>query len=265
MKESMKGHVDTIKKEVEGTLDEATRGLRRELYRKVGQLEEDAALGKGVPGAVKETLERAKGYHTRVKQEGGYKAKVRGAIDRAAKTMDETADSIGLRVENAFDAMEQTGDAINARIDNLFYTDGEFDNDKLDAYLRTQGEALKHAGGRALETVGGLVDRLKQDYRNHIPSADEKTTTYEGIGKKHPDPRSLFREDYDACLGFYNTARKTLPGGLRLRGVILQDIWESASGNPAQLANYYSQQKNARGQIKPTAQAKLEVIGKYKL
>jgi hypothetical protein len=261
----MKEHVKKIQEGVEGVVEEATRGIRRRIYKGVEHAEEDARAGRRIPGAAKETIGRAKGYHDRVKQEGGYGAKARQALDHVGDKIEHTMDGIEKKVMKASDAVDRAADRMVERIDNLFYTDGEFDNDKLDAYLRTQGEALKHTGERALESVGGIVEKLKHDYHEFIPTQEEKAGKYAGMGSKHPNPRSLFKEDFDQSILFYETVRKAIPGAVPLRSEILQDIRDVVATNRPQLADHYVHQTTPTGKIRSRSQAKLEVIGKYRM
>jgi len=84
---------------------------------------------------------------------------------------------------------------------------------------------------------------VREDYRKFVPTREERETVYAGIGIEYRG--ILLRQNFESCLGFYEQAKKSLPGALRTRAQILADIRASASRDKKELISYYQAKGDA--------------------
>lgn len=239
------GNIDKIAEGVSGLAKEAGDKVRRTAYAVAGRLEQQAADPKTVVGGaadiVKKAVARGRDLHHFVHEKGGYSAVVEKAADRIA-------DRVGLTIDAIVDRY--------GRFEDKFFTGGQYDPVKGRRILEDTAAATKMYGAKAVTTLKGLASSgaraLREDFRAMVPSPGELQAS--GIGAKYEG--ILFREHLQQCLSFYERARKRMPGGLRVRAEVLDDIKAYAIGTRRELLEHY----RAQG---PTSEAKHAVAAQY--
>lgn len=235
--------------------------LKDELERvqeRVGEILED---GKEILDKVKEQVDKREGVV------GGIASVVEGVVDAGIEFHEGVQDKGGYGVlakETYSDLKKialQVGDSVSdtyKKFDDAVYPDGKFDYEKLKELLNDGAEATKQFGSKAVKSLGDLIEEgantLSDEYRKFVPSKEERGTTYAGIGADYRGV--LLRQNFEDCLAFYERADKAIPGRVKLKSNILDDIKASASSNPDELITYYARSNTVDW-------AKIEKIGKY--
>ncbi|MBI3334399.1 hypothetical protein HYZ97_02845 [Candidatus Pacearchaeota archaeon] len=198
------------------------------LLRASAKIEKSAQEGTGPIGGlatlVKDAQARYQEFNDDIKARGGYTKVVGEKVSR---------------LEQKIDAYVS---AVNARVERDFYTDGKFDDAKVDAFLVDKANAVKVYGEKAITTLQRVMhsgaDSVRKEYRLHVPTREEIATKYQGIGSAYEGV--LLRDNYEGCLAFHSYAARSIPAGRAYRNQILADIKASASENLAELQAFYS-------------------------
>lgn len=237
---AVKKHLDEIRKGVKGLANEGKKtayGVASKIERTVtgeGGLVDDAKdlAGKVVSG-VKE-------FHESIQEKGGYGA--------AAK---EAAGQVIEAVRGAYGSAEE----MYSDFQKTFFPDGRFDSDKAKEVLKDKAEVTKRFGERAARDLSYLVKEgsklvtegakaIGKDYRDYIPSREERA----GIGDKYHG--IITREHLDECISYEAQVRKKLPGGLKARPQILEDLRAYAAVNKSDLTKLYNEGDSAYEAVK---------------
>lgn len=191
--------------------------------------------------------------HERIKRDGGYTEKVDRAAEQYLNAIDRFADRLAAAANRHYVRVAE-------KLHQTFYTNGEVDSAKVEAFVKEQKNAVKEYGHKFVEKLKGAATTAHQsiveDYRRNIPSAQELTTKYAGIGTAYSG--ILARSDYEGCLAFYGYAERTLPAGKMYRNHILADIKATASENLDELKSYYTSLENDK-----SAAYKLQLVDNY--
>ncbi len=225
------------------TYEALVKKIKKNAYGTVASVERALGDPETISGRMKEGLEdivdAGSELHNEVQSKGGYVA---------------VAKKVGK------DLVEKVSQTYKS-IENKLFTEGKFDNKKVNKILADKGKAIADYGVKAYntlsESVGKGVDSVKKDYRNFIPSDEELSTKYKGIGTNYEGV--LFRENYEKCLEFYSQVNEELKG-VKYRKTILEDIKASASGSIEELKEFYSQTNKYENK---KARAVIGVLNKY--
>jgi hypothetical protein len=171
----------------------------------------------------------AKGVRTFVREKGGYGAAVK---EGAGQIIDAVKGLYGNAEED---------------FKNTFYTNGKFDSQKAKDALKDKAGATGRFGKRAVRDISRLIAdgarAVGEDYRDYIPSKEERA----GIGDKYKG--IVTREHLNECMAYESFARKKLPGGLKARPQILEDLKYHAATNADDLIKLYEKDSAAYGVV----------------
>lgn len=121
-----------------------------------------------------------------------------------------------------------------------FTTEGKYDESKLKELLLHEVAVADVYGQKALRCLKDLAKKSKsaihEDYRKWIPTLEELTDKYAGIGIKCDG--LILKPDLEACLNFHNEAYQKLPKE-ELTLSIMQDIKTHAITNKDELLRFY--------------------------
>ncbi len=180
----------------------------------------------GLATVVNDGVEASQKFHQRVQAKGGYAAVIDQEFARADKKLDRALDTI---------------DAKLTRMENTLFTNGVYDSAKGKDLLSKGKDVTATYGSKAATYLGVIAKEgasaTKQTFRQLVPTSDELSTTYAGIGKEYSG--FLFRQHYDECLKFHDVAVKAIPASSHNRKSVLADIKASASANLTELVAYY--------------------------
>jgi len=215
------------------------KDIKKKAYGMAGKIESKVGKKEGISGGIADIVrgagkiartvaEGAKAIHEDVQKKGGY----RKLAEDAAEKISDTTDSLFEKINGAYQSFEKS-----------FFTDGIFDEEKAKKALANTAEATKKYGSVAVQNLSKLVkegvETAKADYRNFIPSKEEREGKYKGIGTAYAG-KILFREDFEACLKFYAKANAKIPADLLAKEHIMNDIKASASKNAGSLIEFYA-------------------------
>lgn len=193
-------------------------------------------------------LQRGRDIHAQVQERGGYGNVVRESLEKAGEAITSVTRSY----------LDSADRLYGEFIEEFSTPEGEFDYDKAKAVMTDQAKAVQRFGKKSVDKVAELAStgasKAVTAWNYLVPTREERETTYSGIGSEYSG--ILLRPDYESCLDFYDEARRTMPGGLRSRGEILEVIKAKCCTSPDQLLNEYEQRA---GQDT----ASLEVVRKY--
>jgi hypothetical protein len=166
-------------------------------------------------------------------------------FNRAKKTFDGAVDAL----VNA----PETYDKYKGYIAQEFYTNGEYDPKKTEAFFNNKDSNIIKYGksfynlAQKMYVVGGKVvkkagHKLDEIVKENFPTSEELDTTYAGIGNKS---FIFLKKDYDKCLKFYNIAELMINVNQNhydrdVLDEILVDIKDSAAGNYGALNKFYA-------------------------
>lgn len=224
----LKEHLNEIKKGIKGVIEEG----KKRIYKTISFVEQKVESDEGLTGEIKDitekVTERGKEMYDIIKKEGGYCA----ALKRARNATCDSTKGLLKNIEKRYESFK-----------NQFFTDNEFDCEKTKVVLRDREEAICRFGKKTLDTLYKIVlegeRAIRKDYRALVPNKQERETKYAGIGIQYQG--ILLREDFERCLNFYKKARNKLPGGLKSRNRILEDIKVGAVGDKKDLIEFYKQ------------------------
>lgn len=279
---SINDKLDKAKKKIGETAQKGKEKLQQgkeAVYRTVAQVQDKIEKREGVIGqiadVVDDVVETGKQADADIKAQGGYK-KVFGD---AAKTGVEAIQS---GVEKGIEALKGKSNELYKKGSDLYQKlskevesgEGAMDMEKVKAFLKDGARATAHFGAKAVKGLTEIVNQgvkdLKKDYRTVIPTAEERSTKYAGIGTDYQGV--LLRQNFEDCLKFYEETRKKLPGGLKGRTDILNYIKASASSNPKELSDFcekkYYEARKEHGDHSPEEKfesRKWKAVGKYLL
>jgi len=181
-------------------------------YKTAAKVEDQLANRTGVVGTAAKVVDAAKAKHNDIQSRGGYGAVIEQRLDRYA-----------------------------AAAESLF-SGSVFDGKKAEDFVRDKESCVKTYGTKAYNTVVNFLAETKRgvakNYRDLVPSAEERSTIYAGIGSAYEN-KIFFRPDLDACSAFYQKASKTLPKASPARDKVLADIKASVSADGSELLQYY--------------------------
>lgn len=224
----LKKHLNEIKKGIIGVLEEG----KKRLYKAISFIEQKVESDEGFTGKIKditgEITEKGKEMHDVIKKEGGYCA----ALKRARSATCDSTKGLLENAEKRFQAFE-----------SQFSTNGKFDYEKTKIVLRDRKAAICRFGKKTVDTLYKIVlegeGAIREDYRTFVPNKQERETKYAEIGAQYQG--ILLREDFERCLNFHKKVRSKLPGGLKTRNRILEDIKVGAIGDKKDLIEFYKQ------------------------
>lgn len=224
-----------------GLVKKGVQRAKNVVYTAASEIERQAQDNKTPLGKI---TERAKEMDKKIKAGGGYAEAAKRAGDDIAKFAKEQA----TKIEKGYHSLQTT-------LQERFYTDGKFDEAKANKSLENMTHAINEFGSKAAHTLREKLQQgasaIKADYRDMVPTQEERNTKYEGIGADYAG--ILFREHYEKCIAFHEKARKNLPGGLNARKDILSDIKSSASGSLEELEEHYKAKSGKSTKIKLAA------------
>ncbi len=228
---TLKKHLNEVKKGIKGVVEEG----KKRIYKTISFIEQKTESDKGLTGEIKDITEKitekGKEMHGIIQKEGGYCA----ALKRAGNA------SIG-SIKYLLDDIEKKYESFK----NQFFTGNEFDYEKTKVVLADRQKAINRFGRKTVDKLSKLVlekvETYKKDYRSFAPDKQEREIKYAGIGIQYQG--ILLREDFDRCLQFYKKARNNLPGRLKTRNRILEDIKIGAIGDKKDLIEFYKQRSN---------------------
>lgn len=247
---ALKKHADNVKKGVKGMAKDTFDLGRKKVYQAGSKIEEKIGekgglgglLKSAAYGAAKSVVKGANDLRNKVKEEGGLGEVARkaaegasNAIDRGMDRMNDALDGLGERIETRYKNFEET-----------ITTDGKYDPEKARAVLSDRAGAVKKFGCEAVESLSELIKSgasgVKEDYRRYVPSAEERKTRYAGIGDRYDGV--LFRDGFEKCVSFYARAETKLPGKVKNRIEILNDIRSYAINGKGKLVGFYKEKKD---------------------
>jgi|ETNmetMinimDraft_2_1059921.scaffolds.fasta_scaffold77950_2 hypothetical protein len=186
---------------------------------------------------VKDDLESVAGrVADSVEKRGGISGILTDAGDRAQGAIDDIAD-VAL---DFYERLEARYNQFEQKFEDTFFTDGVYDPDKAEDILSDKVATTREFGARTAKILIDLAKKGTSDYRELVPTLEERKTVYAGIGQGTDE--LLLRPDLDKCLAFYEESKSTLPNALKVRRGLLEDIKASGAGNKRQLSSYYRKQ-----------------------
>ena len=234
---------ENLKKITEGVLGLLQKG-EEGVYRAGSRLEDKMVehadflegIAQGIKNVARGASEKARGVHERVQKKGGYVA-----------MGEEIGKEVAREVRKTYGALEKAVEELYQRAEDRLTRDGKLDSCKVNDLLKDSASAAKEYGQKAVDTLSRLVKKdrvaLRLDYRNFVPTPEERATRYAGIGTAYEGV--LFRVNMEECLTFHDDfVRRKLPGGLKIRPDILQDVKAHAISRVEDLKELYRQQDN---------------------
>lgn len=190
-------------------------------------------LGKGFRGIARETVEAGRRLLKKSKETAYH---VTGKIERGIKS-----DGVRGAMKKGRDAKNYARDAYKDFKDE-FFPDGKFNSERADKALENIVDATKKWGrktvSRLREIVAETSKDVKADFREHIPTPEELSTKYNGIGTSYSG--ILLRKDYERCLAFYNQISESINGNPKYKTILLEDIKANAIDSKDELLQLYA-------------------------
>jgi len=167
-------------------------------------------------------------------------------VEQNAPTLIAQANQAGQYLQQKVQRAQEIGRAVVDRVqgkydqfEDEFFTNGEFNRERAAKALENMVDATERFGTKAVEQLREMAisgaEAVKQDYRNVIPTAEERSGKYAAIGSEYKG--ILFRQDYDNCLEFYQRIGPKLQVEDCSR--ILGDVRAYAIGSKAELMDFY--------------------------
>jgi len=186
-----------------------------------GKLSDDAKdlanrIAEGAKDLGRKTAQDLKEAHESIQAKGGY-----------VEVVKDTGERLYEKSEELYDKFKDT-----------FYDEkGHFDKEKAKDVLSDKTQATKRFGKRAVDDLTELAKSgakaVEQDYRRHIPSKEERA----GIGDEYKGV--ITRQHLEDCQGYETKIRSQLPGGLKVRRKIIEDIRAYAITSNKELNGLY--------------------------
>ena len=252
---SAKEKLDNLAGEAEKVLNNAKEGV----YKIAGTIEKKLENREGIIGDIvnagEKVYDAAKDKNEEIKSRGGKVQVFMDGFDKVASKVDDCVDVAKDKYNNAMNKAEKYADVVTDKISDVIIkaddylndledkvtTDGKLDRTKMKIMLKDKAQVVKEYGQKGYENLVKIVKdghaSLKEDFRQYVPSKEERETLYAGVGTKYNG--LLFREGYDACLQYENVVFGKIPGQLKLKQEILRDNKESASKNKEELKEFY--------------------------
>ena len=230
----VKKNLEEIKKGAKGILEagkEAAYKLGSKIEQTVsgeGGLIDDAKdFGKKIVDEVKESVDGVKKSHESIKEKGGY-----------AKAMRDYGKKLSRETHELYEDFRTT----------FYDEDGKFSSDKAKAVLKNKTEATKKFGQKAINDLSDMIregaEAVQKDYRQHIPNKEERA----GVGDKYHGV--VTRKHLEECLGFEKKIKKKLPGGLKVRSKVIEDVRAYAITNKRDLKDLYNNDDSIKSAVK---------------
>jgi hypothetical protein len=167
-------------------------------------------------------------------------------------TLDRFAEGLANKVGEVFTVAADGIDRLYNCIESSAFTDGKYDPEKAKVLLTNTAETTRVYGVKAAKTLLELArtgaDKLQTKASDYIPSKEDMKR-YEGIGSAYRGV--LLKPNYEACLNYFDKARRRMPAGVKERNAILADIKANAVVDAQELLDIYLSQE-----IKPEAKIK---------
>ena len=227
---------------------------KTEVYKAAATIGEKIEKKEGVIGeiahVVEDVVEAGKQAHSDIQAQGGYKkvfgdaakdgvAAIQNGVDKGLGVLKKKGSSLYEKGGELYDKGSDLYEKLKREVES---GEGAMDLEKVKTFLKDGARATAHFGAKAVrgltEIVNKGVKELKDDYRTVIPSAEERSTKYVGIGTDYQGV--LLRKNFEDCLKFYEQAKKrtSIPNRVKHREELLSFIKTSASANAKELADY---------------------------
>lgn len=214
-------------KKVTHTASKIIEAGKEDVYKGVSavsqQMDEvkDSDLGQKVGEVASNVVDAVKNFNNDIQSKGGYGAVLKGVYKNVSVDLEQAANSI----------------------DSALFTDGEFDTKKAKSLLKNSKESVKLYGQKAVEGISELVgdakDGVVNDYRSVIPTAEELSGKYAGIGTNYNG--ILIRKNYDKVLRFAKKINRVVPPQVRVKKDVLAEVKANAIQNKTELKTYFGE------------------------
>jgi hypothetical protein len=254
---SLTEKVDELKGKAKAGIQKGKKAFQKgktEVYKAAATVGQKIEKREGVIGeianVVEDVVEAGKQAHSDIQAQGGYKKvfgdAAKGGLDALQNGVDK---GLGVLKEKG-SSLYDKGSELYAKGNDLYERlkrevesgEGAMDLEKVKAFLKDGARVTAHFGVKAVKGLTEIVNKgvkdLKEDYRTVIPTAEERSTRYAGIGTDYQGV--LLRKNFEECLAFYAYAQKrtNMPNRVKHRTEILSFIKASASSNAKELSNY---------------------------
>jgi len=219
------GAIDKIKTASTKTttgIKKAIGTTKKHAYTGAGRLEKQYHEKQSVGGGIRKTIDRGRLLYRGLR----FASKPLGSEKATAKTKEY--------YRKLYD--------YNHSFIETFTTKGKYDSDKLSDALKHKTAIAEIWGKNAVSKLGELAQKagsvVHEDYRGWIPTPDELTDKYAGIGVKCKG--LMLKPDLEACLSFHNEVfkNKELPR-VDLTLSIMQDIKANVITSKNDLLKFY--------------------------
>lgn len=138
------------------------------------------------------------------------------------------------------DGAQKVAQKVGDAWENYLFRDGELDIERAKEVLKDKAKAAEQYGQKACEYLSILIaegaSSAKRNLEVYIPTKKEKDTIYAGIGTEYSG--ALFRQHYEACACFHETAGYAIGKNAKYREELLNDIKASASSNKDEIISF---------------------------
>lgn len=228
--------MDKIKNGLKGLAEEAAQKGQEAVYTAAAGIEQNASF-RGLGKLVKGVVAKGREIRANIEEKGGLVQIAQEGLDAGLAKAEEAIERVNARYSD---------------FESEFFSDGKVNQDKINAALDNAAELSKKYGGKAVEKLRELAIRGAEaattTYRDFAPDANERKTTYAGIGSGLPF-YILTRADGDKCLTFHEEMRKGIEGRPSYKGKVLADIKAYVICDRKELIQFY-REKNDEEMLK---------------